>query len=113
MFLEESAQDEGLSLTVGNFVGLPKFQGMRRTSIDARGLQALVQAILAEVAFERLFCGLVHNRNVPWAGLVAGLASHAQFRLNKDDSILSALSHGACGTGKDAPRRIAVETGHK
>ena len=102
-----------LAARIRQFVGDTKGQAARHAFGDAGRLQPDIEAILAVVALDYFACGRIPLWNAPRAGGNAALAANAQTGLDGDDAVLLALPHGAGRTGPDAPRVLAVETGHK
>src|SRR5512136_3098120 len=97
---------------IRRFVGDAEGQAARHALGDAGGLQPDIEAILAVVALDHFARSRIPLRNAPGAGSDAALAANAQTGFDEDDAVLLALPHGAGRTRPDAPRILAVETGH-
>jgi hypothetical protein len=95
------------------YTGLAEVQTFGDALGDTSRFQTLIDPIHAVVTFDR-FSGLrVPLGRSPRTGRNTRFASHAQFVVHKDDAVFGPFLHRARGTGRDAPRVLTMETGHK
>ena len=88
-------------------------QAFGNTLGDAGRIQALVDAVHAEIAFNRFAGRRVPLGRAPGAGRNTSLAADTEFVIHEDNAVLGSFLHGPRGAGRHTPGILAVEAGHK
>ena len=90
---------------------LAEMEATGNTFGNASRLKSQIDAIFAQIAFDRDAIFLDELRHPPGTGVEAQFAAYAFFGFHEDNTVFGTLLHGVRGAGGDAPGCFAVKTG--